>query len=371
MAKTNKDIFNEEIFNIPNKRNGQEFSSYVKESLAKFQSEIRLLNKALKVKLALYFPIIDLQIRLLNESIELYFKGLTTEAYNRISECLTTLNSEKILPVENCQNLRSSDTLFRVRSSDNYSLSKKSIFHIPFELREKVNTQRFSIPGLPCLYLGDSIYVCWEEMNRPLMENIHVSRFSIIDTSYNFLLLNATTNELRNKCFKTNEEGNFLGMLTGFLAFWPTLFCCSLIVDKPNDVFKPEYIIPQLILQWIVAERKLDGILYKSNKVSILNTSHSIGSFSNFVIPVKTTAEKFFCTELTGKIKFTNPVSLQLLSLTGDLNKVVQTDSELKSSISRVSYIELIRGEKTDYSKTKFGILENKLKQMKADFIDK
>ena len=41
------------------------------------------------------------------------------------------------------------------------------MFHIKYELRGKVQTQRCSFPGLPCLYLGCSSYVCWLELNRP------------------------------------------------------------------------------------------------------------------------------------------------------------------------------------------------------------
>ena len=45
--------------------------------------------------------------------------------------------------------------MFRVRSGQLAErLSNSQMFHIPFEMRDRVATQRYSFPGLPCLYLG-------------------------------------------------------------------------------------------------------------------------------------------------------------------------------------------------------------------------
>ena len=49
------------------------------------------------------------------------------------------------------------------------------MFHIKYSLRSKVKTQRFSFPGLPCLYLGASSYVCWLELNRPAFDKFQVA----------------------------------------------------------------------------------------------------------------------------------------------------------------------------------------------------
>lgn len=50
------------------------------------------------------------------------------------------------------------------------------MFHIPFELRGKAATQRYSIPGLPSLYLGSSCYICWEELHRPDLNTVNSTR---------------------------------------------------------------------------------------------------------------------------------------------------------------------------------------------------
>ena len=57
--------------------------------------------------------------------------------------------------------------LYRMRISKE-TLSKEKMFHVPFNMREKVSSARFSIPGFPCLYLGTSLEVCWNEIKRSL-----------------------------------------------------------------------------------------------------------------------------------------------------------------------------------------------------------
>lgn len=72
------------------------------------------------------------------------------------------------------------DCLDEADRPDNWDALKRKkgmvMFHIPITMRRQVGTERYSIPGYPCLYLGNSIYVCWEEMNRPLMSSCWVSR---------------------------------------------------------------------------------------------------------------------------------------------------------------------------------------------------
>ena len=69
--------------------------------------------------------------------------------------------------------------LYRIRTGSLDPYSRKKLFHIPFELRHIVATQRYSIPGLPCLYLGSSLWACWEELGRPDFNKLHVARFAL------------------------------------------------------------------------------------------------------------------------------------------------------------------------------------------------
>ncbi|WP_052675768.1 hypothetical protein [Paenibacillus sp. IHBB 10380] len=59
------------------------------------------------------------------------------------------------------------------RVGSNHSLTRQEMFHIPFELKGRAATQRYSIPGLPSLYLGSSCYICWEELHRPDLNTVN------------------------------------------------------------------------------------------------------------------------------------------------------------------------------------------------------
>jgi hypothetical protein len=39
---------------------------------------------------------------------------------------------------------------------------------------------------------------------------------------------------------------------------WPLIAACSIKVKNPGANFKPEYVVPQLILQWITDETRID-----------------------------------------------------------------------------------------------------------------
>ena len=65
---------------------------------------------------------------------------------------------------------------FRARCSEKtVDYKREEMLHIPFSKRSLVKSGRFSIPGLPCLYLGTTSYVCWLELGRPADYMFNVS----------------------------------------------------------------------------------------------------------------------------------------------------------------------------------------------------
>jgi len=69
-----------------------------------------------------------------------------------------------------------SDKYYRIRKSDVELNKRKDLFHIPFTHREMISTQRFSVPGLPTLYLGATINECWRELGQPAMDRCYVTK---------------------------------------------------------------------------------------------------------------------------------------------------------------------------------------------------
>ena len=105
-----------------------------------------------------------------------YLNGYPEKAYNTLKNTLdnrvslySILFDTIIIPPD--------ENFYRIRTGiTNQPYSKEKMFHIPFEFRTKVSTQRHSISGFPSLYLGKSLYSAWEELNRPLLSEFQVAR---------------------------------------------------------------------------------------------------------------------------------------------------------------------------------------------------
>ena len=133
-----------------------------------------------------------------------------------------------------------SKSFYRMRKIENRkNVPYQEMFHIPFDKRGIITTQRYSTPGYPCLYLGESIYACWEELGRPLMGESMVSRF-ICDT------------ELRLVDLRTPTFNDWSKNFEKYILFFPIIIACSFKVESENNHFKPEYIITQLIMETII-----------------------------------------------------------------------------------------------------------------------
>ena len=69
--------------------------------------------------------------------------------------------------------------LYRFHPSKKPLKERKDLFHVPFQNRHLISTNRYSIVGIPCLYLAGSTYLCWEEMGRTPLDDVYASRFQI------------------------------------------------------------------------------------------------------------------------------------------------------------------------------------------------
>ena len=145
------------------------------------------------------------------------------------------------------------ELFYRMRENNTGHLySAEQMFHIPFQLRRLVGNQRFSVTGHPSLYLGRSIYVCWEELNRPKFDTANIVAFR-------------AKRELNLLDLRMPNNINIMDDLYRI----PLIIASSIKTKDSNLPFKPEYIISQAILHSIVNEnRKIDnsknydGIIY-------------------------------------------------------------------------------------------------------------
>jgi hypothetical protein len=210
--------------------------------------------------------------------------------------------------------------LYRMRSDLRNSLTPPELFHVCFELRHLVATARYSIPGLPCLYLGGSAYLCWKEIGMPNLDSLHVSRFQALAT-VDFKVLDFGWRPaqmaalIHSGKYSTNlsHSSPASDLLTAQVICWPILAACSIKV-KNLAPFKPEYVIPQLVLQWLTAETKMDGVRYFSTQIKPY--ANDPASVANFVFPARKIKPTGHCSLLASKFELCDPVHWATAKLT-------------------------------------------------------
>lgn len=218
---------------------------------------------------------------------------------------------------------------YRIRQLDSiYDIEAKELFHIPISKRGIVKTERYSIPGYPCLYLGKSIYGCWEEMRRPPMHTCAVSRFKNKE-ELNFIDLTIPSEEkLQDPKYQT---------------LVPLIIACMIPVANNSDTFKPEYIMPQLIFEWLLKRRKssntkIHGIAYTSTHMND-EFSFPKDKFINYAIPVIDINAKEYCKELCSIFQLTKPTTNDIEKLKcgynidcGSYNSIADRESNYRTS---------------------------------------
>jgi hypothetical protein len=162
----------------------------------------------------------------ITQCINLYYRGSAWAAYhNLISELL---NFYHALPVKT---LVEENHLFRMRVSLETLKKNNEIFHIPFSKRYLVESQRFSIGGLPCLYLGSSHFVCWYELNKPNFNNLYTASFKPLQT---LKLLDISQYLPKIKESISNSE------IESYLISYPLTIACNIETKYLNAKFNEE-----------------------------------------------------------------------------------------------------------------------------------
>jgi len=252
--------------------------------------------------------------------------------------------------------------LYRVRHTSLPRLRPEQLFHIPFEERYKVPPHRYSILGLPCLYLSGSLYTCWEEMGRPPFHELQVAAFWLKKT-VNVLHLTAIPSLLlqwvdgNDVVERNGVSRKFLeGWISCGLVLWSLMASSSVIVRHRNSPFKPEYLVPQMLLQWVRKSSKFDGIAYASTNVRATSPEYAHAVW-NYVFPAKVIRPAGWCEHLCGLFKMTQPYGWELL-------RAAQVGDRVDAVAAKWFRIELIEGFEKQYALSEFGEIEAKLRKL-------
>lgn len=349
-----KQLIKDKIFSLPLKQpKSKSFDVFIEEYLMSFLDKVESLeNGVLEFDNGIGIDTEFIKITqrtIINGligTIKEYYNGAPFKAYEKLNRTLRNEIKDLYAIIKQKEYLSDED-FYRIRVQEgNFGLSTSQMFHIPFELRGKVSTQRFSIPGFPSLYLGRTLYVCWEELNRPQIDTFQSIRFK-------------STKKIKFLDLTPPTIGDFVftGEIYRYFMTFPLIACCSVKVKDYSDTFKPEYIIPQLLLQWIRENDRIDGIRYKSTHIAP-ELYKQKGELSNLVLPVKENNHKGHCSQLTEMFESTEVVSWQLHEFAlggqtfwGNKDEYDQVDKKLPE-------LELIKGRKYPYSYSVLGKME-------------
>ncbi len=334
-------------------RGGKYFPDYIKEKLDEY---IDFYKKHLQKEVDEKIPfdggkkdVIITKIENLSnaivETIELYYRGNILAATQRFND---TLEQNFFHDLDVLTIVEPQTSFYRARKNDNSIFSKEDLFHVKFELRHIVSTNRFSVPGFPALYLGDSTYTCWEEFGKSKLRDLYFARFENVNT-----LKVIHIEKYLDFIEKLNgERDENIPKILSYLVLYPITIACVIKTENPTGNFKPEYIIPQLLLQYVSHKPQIDGIKFPSTRIDYSKLSGISGY--NYVFPVKSISKTGFCNTLKSTFSCTEPTSLELEEI---INNPVTTMHSSGPELDDRK-IELIKGIRSPYSKSSFGKIE-------------
>jgi hypothetical protein len=291
------ELFSSPEMELPRERTTHDFVAFLETWFTSYQSRVNLLNNT--SGLCQRIRQNRSQIKKLSAAIvtavQHYLDGSPSLAYDDlesgirfVAANLSTLRSRSITGSQ-------IGPLYRVARVGGSSVPPNRLFHAPFEFRHKVGQHRYGIPGFPCLYLGDSLELCLSELRvaRNRVHSVAVSQFGIchgvavnvLDFGLRPAALAPIALGRQIEDGKTNSKANpdLEAFLANYAICWPLMAASSVKVMYDGDPFITEYIVPQLILQWLMRNTGVDGIRYFSSRFN--PEPKSVKGTINYVFP--------------------------------------------------------------------------------------
>lgn len=358
-----RNIFQDQSLHLPIRWDGVDFYDYIEKLLNKYckfvENEIKVFKgdpKKEENKKAINR--IKRICSLIKKAVNHYLNGFPSKAYYSISDVMDILQvvplkvyKKNYLASEYCDNQLN---LYRVaKVEDNILYSRTRIFHTPYNLRSRVASCRYSIAGYPSLYLGTSLELCCEEVHyNPNNGFALASKFKIERSiEYNDTEINVIELALKPQdFFEQNREDNNFGrrfdkvdlrdpaIRTAYLLWYPLIAASSFIRTNKNHPFAAEYIVPQLLMQWVRSEMatnntenrwydRLIGIRY----FSCASERASDMGF-NYVFPVSGTqisSQKPYCSILSKAFRLTKPYYINEYSDIRSCERALINDNDI------------------------------------------
>jgi hypothetical protein len=147
--------------------------------------------------------------------------------------------------------------------------------------------------------------------------------------------------------------------IEGYILAWPLIVACSIKTGNKDSSFHPQYLVPQMLLQWVCDEQKVDGIRYFSTR-----TPRGGFPYYNFAFPARVIKSEGRCAHLQKKFTLTDPISWLILR---EINLPGFVDA---SATNWKTDVTLTKDLPFTYSQTGFYLAEQTLKYLADKYPD-
>lgn len=323
---------------------GESFESYLCKLLDEYQAMVMSLESQIVTEIV--EKEIASSIEIIKEVLGLYSSACVAQSILKLQDYIVN-RGDNLLEITISMGQVEDQNWYRMRMQEPHSkiFPAQQMFHIPFNQRGKVNTQRYSLPGYPCLYVSRSVWAAWEEMHEPKLADFCVSRLE--------LQSDIKVLDLRMVSSEDIDQLNLVRLLCTF----PLIIACSVKTLNPDDNFKPEYIIPQLVMLSIVESEKYYGCAYTSTQKNPFFVDwKDVRLLDNLALPVeKISDEMDLCKKLCGYFKITDATNYEYELLKGSFKTIHVNYCEITGTLN-------LDEQNKEYSKSIFGQLEKILK---------
>ena len=276
-----------------NDRESLSYQDYVNTLLDKYKKRIeKILNNNNEGNKTLLEQI-NANISIIKSIIKDYLDGKILQSIQKTIDLVSNnkggcVNDNRIVPIWYKGRLFSDIDYLRnaVRSQKDWKPSAKDMGIIPNTMRHLANTQRFSMLGFPCLYLGSSIIDCIKECRANESGFFFAAKYE-----------GETFNKLQVADFRIPRYKKNNDKICEDLKTWPIVIACAIKVPKEKEngaLFKDEYIFLQLLMLSITECDNVDACIYTSVHREEPLLMDNVSLWDNLAIPYSNIYESIF-----------------------------------------------------------------------------
>lgn len=367
-------VLRDSAFEIPKVRPAGDFGAFLAEQFRGFFEQIERFDGSLADRLQerAYW------MRELSTSIEAVIDCTRQKRHDRAWQLMEDILDEHLgtlhrMSLRHAYKVTGSRSWYRLTTWAE-AKTRRDVFHLPFQLKSP--SYRFSPPGRPAIYLGNNVYVCWLECQKPPLETCRVARFEIQRHDDDYFLdlpanhaayfepivaaetlgahLEIDPRRIMNSPYYDDVEGE----LVEYLSVWPLLTAMTVQKHQSSSADPPEYLIPQLLMQWVLKRKNMLGVRYFTSKLEVDHRGRAtIESSINVALPTRTTKSEGFCDFLTGRVHCTSPQAFVEVANVPDRELFTREAADLRQAAGG-RYMLTWEGSMHHYQNTPFGRME-------------